>query len=102
MKMNVLLIYIYKITMINIKYILRTESNLFQQAACYMISFLFFFFQKNFIKVQLTYNVFISAIWQNACYIYIHIYYFHYDISQDVKYSSLYLHFYDIMKKTEQ
>ena len=34
-------------------------------------------------------------------YIYIYII-FHYDISQDVKYISLYLYFYDIMKKTEQ
>ena len=70
MKRNVLQIYI--ITMINIKCILRTKRNLFQQAECYMIPFLFF--QKNFIKVQLIYNVvFISDIWQNACYIYTYI-----------------------------
>ena len=63
MKRNILQIYI--ITMINIKCILRTKRNLFQQAECYMIPFLFF--QKNFIKVQLIYNVvFISDIWQNA------------------------------------
>ena len=34
--------------MINIKCILRTERNLFQQAECYMIPFLFSLFSKKF------------------------------------------------------
>ena len=53
-----------------------------------------FQFLKNFIEVQLIYNVLISTIQQSDSYIYIYIhtlffiFLFHYGLSQDVEYSS--------------